>query len=336
MAVQLAPTDPNVRLPAAVVAATQRALAMQEQQRREAAGEPDPAPEAPPANPQPQTATPSAPQTPEPDLEHKLKSAEGRLAKAERERQALAQRLAALEAQRPAPQQQQQQPRQQPMPEIKKLVTAEEEEEFGQEFLGVVGRKAREELAGEMFKLQRQLNELSGSVNSVSTVVVTSEREKMKTQLDEALPPWRQINYDERFLSWLALPDPFSGVTRHELLKSAYSSNNAARVLTFFKAFVAEEAAGSPPSPGSETPPTPTPSGGNGSQPGKIPLESLAAPGRASPAATQVPADKPIITRQQITQFYADVAAGRYRGREAEKLENDAAIILASNEGRIA
>jgi hypothetical protein len=219
------------------------------------------------------------------------------------------------------------------MPEIKKLVTAEEEEEFGEEFLGVVGRKAREELASELFKIQRQINDLTGTVGNVTQSVVTSERDKMKVQLDAAMPEWRQINYDDQFMSWLALPDPFSGVIRHELLKSAYASNQSARVLTFFRAFVAEQATGSPPSPGNGAAPTSS----NGAAPtSKIPLESLAAPGRASPAAPgSVPADKPIITRQQITQFYADVAAGKYRGREAEKLENDAAIIAASNEDRI-
>jgi len=330
MAVQIAPVDTNVRLPAAVVAATQRALALQEAMRKEAAGE---APEAPPAETPP---TPPAPApTPETDMEHKLRSTEGRLAKAESERKTLAARLAALEAQRPAqPQPQRPQPQPQPAPPAK-LVTPEEEEEYGSEFLSVVGKKAREELASEMFKIQRQLNELSAGVGTVQTAVVTDAREKMKSQLDEAMPEWRTINYDDKFLSWLALPDAFSGVIRHELLKSAYTSNQTARVLNFFKAFVAEEAAGSPPSPGNGTPPAPT----NGSatpQPAKIPLESLAAPGRASPAAPgPTPADKPVITRQQITQFYADVAAGKYRGREAEKLENDAEIILAANEGRI-
>jgi hypothetical protein len=330
MAVQVAPVDPNVRLPAAVVAATQRAVAMQEEMRKAQQGE-QPAPEAPPADGASQA--PSPPPNPplvEPDLEHKLKSAEGRLAKAERERQALAARLAALEAQRPAPQQQQ--PRR-PEPEIQvqRLVTQEEEDEYGTDFLGVVGRRAREELASELFKIQRQINDLGGSVGRVNTAVATDAREKMKSDLDAVLPQWRDINYDDRFISWLALQDPLSGAIRHELLKSAYSGNQTHRVLNFFKAYLAEEAAGSPPSPGNGAAPNPT----NGAAPARIPLETLAAPGRASPAATPVPADKQIITRAQITQFYADVAAGKYRGREAEKLENDAAIVLAGNEGRI-
>lgn len=330
MAVQVAPVDPNVRLPAAVVAATQRAVAIQEEMRKaqaasEAPPAPDPVPPQPPAPPGPA----ADPHASEPDLEHKLRSAEGRLAKAERERLALASRLAALEAQRPVLQQSQPQPVAEI--EVKRLVTPEEEEEYGTDFLKVVGRKAREELASELFKVQRQINDLTGRVGNVSQSVAMSARDTMKAELDQALPSWREINYDDKFLSWLALQDPFSGVIRHELLKSAYAANNTSRVLTFFKAYLAEEAAGSPPSPGNGAQPAPN----GGTPPTKIPLESLAAPGRASPAAPPVPADKPVITRTQITQFYADVAAGRYRGREAEKLENDAAIVLAANEGRI-
>ena len=336
MPVQLAPVDPNVRLPAAVVAATQRALQMQKEMMEPTPG-PD-APEAPPAagnggQPQPtQTAAPAPPPTapaPEAELEHKLRSAEGRLARAERERSALAARLAALEAQRPA------QPQPQPVREdpitVSKLVTPEEEEEYGSGFLDVVARKAREEIAAEMFKVQRRLNDIDKSVGSVATATAQTARQKMQGELDAALPQWRDINYDDRFVSWLALPDPFSGSIRHDLLKAAYAGNMTQRVLNFFKAFVAEEAAGSPPASGNGTQPAPN----GGTPPAKVTLESLAAPGRASPAAAPVPAEKPIITTKQITQFYADVAAGKYRGREAEKLENDAAIILAANEGRI-
>lgn len=329
MAVQVAPVDPNVKLPAAVVAATRRAVAMQEEmQRAQSAPEAPPAgggSEPPPPAPQPTSVTPV-----DPDLEHKLKSAEGRLAKAERERQALASRLAALESQRPASRETHQ-PQPEPQIEVRKLVTSEEEEEYGTDFLNVVGKKAREELASEMFKLQRRIDQLQGSVGNVARDVQIDARKQMQAELDQAMPQWRDVNYNDHFISWLALPDPFSGAIRHELLKTAYASNQTNRVLAFFRAFVAEEATGTPPSPGNGAAPNPA----NGAAPARIPLESLAAPGRASPAAPPVPADKPVISRAQITQFYADVAAGKYRGREAEKLENDAAIVLAANEGRI-
>lgn len=326
MAVQLAPIDTKVRLPAAVVAATARATQMQ----KEMLEAQQPPAETPPADGAPPPAPAPAPAPPPDDLEHKLRSTEGRLRVAERERQTLSARLAALEQNR---QQQPSAPAPEPTIEVKKLLTPEEIEEYGESFLDVVRRQAREEIAAEMFKVQRQITDLGKSVNSVSTAVVVDAREKMKTDLDAALPDWRRINYDEKFTSWLGLQDPLSGYIRHDMLKSAWAANRTQQVLNFFKAFVAEEAAGSPPAPGNGAQPAPA---NGGTPPARVTLESLAAPGRAgSAAAPPVPADKPIITRQQVTQFYADVAAGRYRGREAEKLENDAAIVLAANEGRI-
>lgn len=322
MAVTLAPVDTRVRLPAAVVAASARATQMQ----KEMLGEQPPA-ETPPADGAPPPAPAPAPPPPESDLEHKLRSTEGRLKVAERERQTLSARLAALEQNqnRPPP------PVADPPIEVKKLLTPEEIEEYGESFLDVVRRQAKEEIAAEMFKVQRQINDLGKTVGSVAQTTVINARDKMKADLDEALPSWRTINYDEKFTSWLGLQDPLSGYIRHDMLKSAWAANRSQQVLNFFKAFVAEEAAGSPPAPGNGAQPAP-----NGSTPpAKVKLEDLAAPGRAGSAAAPVPADKPIITRAQVTQFYADVAAGKYRGREAEKLENDAAIILAGNEGRI-
>lgn len=328
MAVQLAPIDTKVRLPAAVVAATARATQLQQ----EMLGAQTPPADTPPADSAapPAPAPAPAPPPPENDLEHKLRSTEGRLRAAERERQTLSARLAALE---------QNQQRQPPPPpandppiEVKKLLTPEEVEEYGESFLDVVRRQAREEIAAEMFKVQRQINDLGKTVGSVATTTVVNAREKMKADLDTAMPDWRRVNYDEKFTSWLGLQDPLSGFIRHDMLKSAWAANRTQQVLNFFKAFVAEEAAGSPPAPGNGAQPAPT---NGGTPPAKVTLESLAAPGRAGSAAAPVPADKPIITRAQVTQFYADVAAGKYRGREAEKLENDAAIVLAANEGRI-
>lgn len=68
----------------------------------------------------------------------------------------------------------------------------------------------------------------------------------------------------------------------------------------------------------------------------KVPLAKFAAPGRAKTAAgTSAPAEKPIITRAQIAAFYADIANGKYRGKDAEKAKLEATIFEAQREGRI-
>mgnify|MGYP000981593068 CR=1 FL=1 len=111
-----------------------------------------------------------------------------------------------------------------------------------------------------------------------------------------------------------------------ELLKAAYERNNAAQVAVFFNGFLADEAADAP-----RTQPSPAPQ----PAPQKVPLETFAAPGGAKNAAPSAPVEKPLISAADITQFYTDCAAGRYRGREEEKDRIEMMIFDAQREGRI-
>ena len=107
----------------------------------------------------------------------------------------------------------------------------------------------------------------------------------------------------------------------------AFERNDTPRVQAFFTGFLAEEAALDPAS--GETGRTEAPAN-------KVSLENLAAPGRAkSAAATNAPAEKPIFTRAQIAKFYADAAAGKFKGRDAERDRLERQIFEAEREGRI-
>jgi hypothetical protein len=208
------------------------------------------------------------------------------------------------------------------------LLTPKEIEDYGPEFLDVVGKKAKEIAGAEIAQLRQQVESLTKGIQSTTQMTMAQARDKMFEVLNENIPDWRDINNDPNFLSWLRLPDAFSGAIRHDLLKAAYDQNNAARVAAFFQGFLAEEAAVAPANNAPPATPRAAPAP-------KVPLESLAAPGRAKSAAAQVPVEKPIITRAQVTSFYADVAAGKYRGREDEKNRLEAEIFLATNEGRL-
>lgn len=217
----------------------------------------------------------------------------------------------------------------QPLPELsaEKLITEDEERDYGQDFLKVVGKKAKEEFMPVIKAYEAKIAELEKKVQGVNSVVAQDNHSKLLSTLDEKLPTWRDLNTNEEFLSWLRLPDPFSGVIRHDMLKAAYAAGNASRVLAFFNGFLAEEAAVAP---ANSDPDVPT------EKVAKVPLAKLAAPGRAKTAAgTSAPAEKPIFTRAQITQFYADVANGKYRGKDADKNKLEAQIFEAQREGRI-
>lgn len=208
-----------------------------------------------------------------------------------------------------------------------KLITPEEANDYGEDFLKVVGKKAREELAPIINSYQAEIDRLKKQLEGVSGVFKQDAQKKLLGSLDEKLPNWRQMNTDQQFLDWLSLPDPYSGAIRHDMLKAAYAQGDAHRVLAFFNGFLAEEAAVAPakaePEVGTVTVP-------------KVPLQNLAAPGRAkTAAASTAPAEKPFFTRAQIAAFYADVAAGKFRGRDADKNKAEAEIFSAQREGRI-
>jgi hypothetical protein len=211
-----------------------------------------------------------------------------------------------------------------------RFVTADEQREFGDEFLGVVGKRAKEIVSPEVAQLRAEIAQLKSQIGGVSNAVVMDARQKMFSELDAALPQWREINKNSEFLSWLRLTDIYSGVIRHELLTKAFNAHQTSRVLAFFRGFLADEAATSPATgrqPASDARGSPT-----------LDLATVAAPGRARRAATEpsAPSDqKPTFTRAQIAKFYREVAEGRYAGRDADKIEMEKAIFEAGREGRV-
>lgn len=344
-------TDPNAKIPKAARLASEKADALHKSlyatppKEEPAADGPKPeataAPAEAPASPSTQEATPPAAEAPaepgpgaEPaaqptptgeDWEHRYNSMKGRYDRAEDRIKQLTARIASLEgdlaaAKLSAPSQ---------APSVEPLITPQELQDYGEEFLTVVGKKAKEIAAAETSELRSQVADLTAKLTAMGGTITQTAQEKMYELLDRDVPSWQQINVDPNFIAWLQLPDTYSGAIRHTLLKEAFERNDSPRVLAFFKGFLTEEAAVAP-APRVEEPAPAAPA------PGKVPLETLAAPGRAkSPAATPAPVEKPIISRAQIAKFYADVTAGKYRGKEAEKDRLEKMIFEAERDGRI-
>lgn len=335
---EMAAPDPDAAVPPAVKAAAARAEELQRQiyspeppvPPEPGAPEPPVPPVTPEGNPTPPVVDPPAPPDPPAeviDWEHRFNSMKGRHDKAQESIRQMSDQIQSMQnviatmsvATPPATK----------LPaelDPKLLITPQEEAEYGPEFLNLVERKARAATAG----LEQQLADLKSQLSNVGGNMAQSARDSMFRGLDDqssGVPDWRVINKDPKFLHWLDLPDTYSGAIRLNLLKAAFERNDTPRVLAFFKGFLAEEAALDPATRGPGIPPVPTPTS-------KVPLESLAAPGRAKTAA-EIPAEKPIVTRPYITQFYAEVAAGKYRGNEPEKNRIENEIFAAQREGRI-
>jgi hypothetical protein len=334
--IQTLADDPNIKLPAAVRAAAARSTALVNQMNgvtEEVTSEGNE--EAPQNDGQPPMTAGSQeqvePQGEQPERadnetwEHKYKSVHGRFLRSQEQIRDMADQIQNLQnviaTMQAAPS-----TSEVPSFKVERLITEDEARDYGEDFLKVVGKKAKEELGPIIKQYESQIEDLKRQVTGVTGVVKQDSQNKLIGTLDTQLPKWRELNTNEEFLDWLRLPDPFSGAIRHDMLKAAYAQGNASRVLAFFNGFLAEEAATSPaggePTTGTRVP--------------KVPLETLAAPGRAKSAASASgPAEKPIFTRAQIAAFYADVAAGRYRGKDADKARLEGQIFDAQREGRI-
>jgi hypothetical protein len=223
------------------------------------------------------------------------------------------------------------------------LITEQEIADYGPDFIDIVRRAVKEATD----PLNNEISSLRGQVGTMQTETTNAFMSRMNSALSAAVPNWEGLNKDQKFIQWSQLPDVFSGAIRRQLMQDAWNSGDPNRLVAFFRAYLAEEAAtdplaaGAPRQPEMRTVVTPTPASfaqvsASPLHPGspQLALADLAAPGRAHSAAGQ-PAEKPVYSPQDITRFYTDIAAGRWRGRETQAQAIEADIMVAQREGRI-
>jgi hypothetical protein len=218
------------------------------------------------------------------------------------------------------------------------LLTDQEKAEWG-EMLPVVEKKAKELMAPIEAELKAKIKQLDDQLKGVGQAQAASTRTRMLQTLD-ADPSiglgagencWRALNDDDEFVKdWLQRVERHSGRRRHDLLKEAYDLNDAPRVAAFFEDFLKEAGRLAPQ-------PSPKPNGAAAHVAPAPGLERYAAPGspKAAPVAPTAPAEPEIFTTGDISRFYADKQAGRWRGREAEADAYERQIFAAQNAGRI-
>ncbi len=323
----LAPEDTNVIIPESV----KRAAALAESFYR-----PQPDPNAPPATPQPDpNATPVAAATPAPaapapaapaapptaeEWENRYKAMKGRydqsqlqLGEMQQQITQMGTELHHLQTARAAP----------PVAPTK-LITEQEQKDYGDEFLTVVRKAATEEFAPVVDGLKQE-------VTTLRERLASKANQDVWAALDQTVPEWRTINKSPAFINWLSLRDTYSGAIRRVLLNDAFRAADAPRVLSFFRGFVTDEAAtGSAP-----LSPAPATAALAPVRQAAVSLEVLAAPGRAQSSPASAAGEKPVFTRAQIRDFYDDVRLQVYLGRDAEKGQIEQAIFAAQREGRV-
>ena len=206
------------------------------------------------------------------------------------------------------------------------LITEQDRENYGDELIDLAARTARAAVGPELEQLRADNNRLQKQV-------LTTSKKDLFASLDRAVPDWRNINRHPQFLAWLRLPNIYTNQVRHVMLKQAVDGADAPKAIALFRDFLAEAAATgqqvSSAQVEQQAPAAP--------RAPALDLETLAAPGRARPASgdSQVPSEKPIYTRAQISQFYDEKRRGHYAGRDAEVNAFERDLEAAQREGRI-
>lgn len=207
-----------------------------------------------------------------------------------------------------------------------RLLKEEEIEDYGTEMIDVIHRGAQEVFNPELQAMRDEIKQLREQLGGMGQTLNSGKRENVLDTLTKEVPDWKTLNEDELFLHWLDQKDAFSGLPRQELLDRAFEDADAARVVTFFKSYLEENAALQPPQ-GAETP-----------QPRNTStkLDDMVAPGKpkAAPGSAQK-GEKRTWTQRQIADFYRKVNAGKYRTRPEEQMKIERDIVAAGREGRI-
>lgn len=154
-------------------------------------------------------------------------------------------------------------------------------------------------------KLEETVKPISQEISTVKDNLGKTERERYLMALDSDPhigKVWRTINEDPAFIQWLQEPEPFSGISKYQLLMDAWNNMDAQRTIRFFKEYQASRK--------------------TDQQKVKAPKvdvrdEELHPPRGQRSMEPRVESQE-IITPEMYKKFTMDVIAGKYRGREAE------------------
>jgi hypothetical protein len=175
------------------------------------------------------------------------------------------------------------------------LLSQQEIRDWGEEALSIMARKAQEVVGPIAQDLQRENQRLRDDLQKVKAHDIYSV-------LDQNLPNWREINVSREFVQWLQGYDPYSNQPKSVLLRNAFDSGDAGRVLTIFRGYLSETQQSAPTARTS-----------------RMPVDN-------SPAT---------ISDKDIERFYENVRKGYYTGREKEKDREEMRLHHAILQGRL-
>lgn len=229
------------------------------------------------------------------------------------------------------------------VPTSTKLVTKDEETEFGADLIEVMRQAAREvvnpivsTLLDRIQKIDTSLAQLSNVANTAASHVAVTGENAFNDALNRSItdasgtPDWDKINHahehgDRSFVDWLAETGQDSDEPRLNVIQRAYQRKDAAKVIALFKAFKRD--AGLP--NGNAEPAAVTPPSAN-------PADALVSPSPVAPSAPgQKAGNKKVWKLAEITSNYDKKTKGFFKGKDKEWAALMAEMDLAGAEGRI-
>ena len=162
-------------------------------------------------------------------------------------------------------------------------------ENFGSDLVEMVQRVAERMFGGTARNFQEQaarfesrLAELEKALQGTSQAVAMTAEQAFFDRLTKLVPNWEEVNANEAFLAWLGEVDPVYGQPRQAALNHAQQTLNSDRAAAVFRAFL----------------------GAVPQAPKASAVDKQVSPKGAATAAP-APAEKPILTQQQVVEFYA-------------------------------
>lgn len=189
--------------------------------------------------------------------------------------------------------------------------------------IGKVVKKLRDEHREELKALEKKFESgLNAQIGDVKTDITNSKHDRFDSHMKElGVPDWKEIDSSQEFIQWLGAPVPYANATKLELLQNASRQLDARTVSQFFLDFKSEKAKES--------------SKNSGDNQDK--LKPFVSPASTSGGNINISGKKPILTREQYTDFMRDSALGKFNpkkwdGKTEEQVEAEFDVAIAAHE----
>jgi len=176
-------------------------------------------------------------------------------------------------------------------------------------------------------EMQKELglpSSIEDKVKQLTEVTQKTAVDRFYEGLDSQVPKWRDINQDPAFAEWLKNEDRYTGLTKFELLSTAYNNLNVRLVANMFQDYQ-----------GNNEPAGKTSDSGTGKA---VDKSKFVAPGTTKKSGeVDKTGSQPqkIYTKSEIDRYYRDVALNRTKYTPEQKAAKEEEFFKAIQENRV-